>query len=139
MINQQQAISSKVFLILSLLFLPILYFSGVTNNAIGSAIYVYFLFAVICYQLLHDKHIYQMVRVFGLAPLAFCILITPVYFLNHLYHGTLLKNAYTIADVFNAWFDIMLQVIAIGYLHILAILMLFVMFYLFGGIRRDQS
>ena len=137
--NNQHSVTSKVFLILSLLLLPILFFSGVTHKPIGSAIYVYFVFAIICYQLLHDKHIYQMVRVFGLAPLAFCILMTPVYFLNHLYHGTLLENAYTISDVFNAWFDVMLQVIAIGYLHILAILMLFVMFYLFGGIRRNQS
>lgn len=137
--NNQHSITSKVFLILSLLLLPILYFSGMTYKEIGSSIYVYFVFAVIGYQLLHDKHIYQMVRVFGLAPLAFCILMTPVYFLNHLYHGTLLENAHSIGQVFDAWFDVMLRIIAIGYLHVLAILMLFVMFYLFGGIRRNQS
>lgn len=134
--NTRYHTSSKVFLILSLLLVPLLYFSGLTNKAIGPTIYVYFGFALLCYKLLHDKHIYQMIRVFGLAPIAFCVLMTPVYFINHLVRGTLWENAYTLLQVISAWFDVMLQILAIGYLHIFAILMLFVFFYLFGGIRR---
>ncbi len=137
MTDKQQHTSSKVFLILSLLLLPLLYFTGMTVSAIGSAIYVYLGFSIVCYLLLRDKHIFQMLRIFGLTPILFCIIMTPIYFLNHLYYGTLLENAYTITDVFNAWFNVMLQILAIGYMHVFAILMLFAGFYLFAGIRRQ--
>ena len=131
--------TSRVFLIISLLLLPAFYFSGVTYQAIGSSIYVYLLFALFCYQVLRDKHIFQMIRVFGLAPIAFAILMTPIYFLNHLYHGTLFENAFTVAHVISAWFDVMLKVLAIGYLHVLGILLIFVLFFLFAGVRRHQQ
>ncbi|VAW70859.1 hypothetical protein MNBD_GAMMA12-324 [hydrothermal vent metagenome] len=137
MTDKQQHSSSKVFLILSLLLVPLLYFTGMTVSAIGPAIYVYLAFAIVCYPLLHDKHMFQMLRFFGLSPIAFCIIMTPIYFLNHLYHGTLGANAHTFFQKLSAWFDVMLLILAIGYMHIFAILMLFVGFYLFGGVRRQ--
>jgi len=132
----QHHTSSNVFLVLSLLLVPIFYFTEMTNDAIGPVIYVYIGFALLCYKALHNKHIFQMIRVIGLSPLAFCIIMTPIYFIYHLYYGTLLENSYTIGHVISAWFNVMLQIIAIGYLHVFAILMLFVGFYLFSDARR---
>ena len=134
--STQAQTATKVFLIISLLLVPILYYTGLTKVAIGPVIYIYFIFAFISYQFLNGKHIFEMIKAFGLAPLTFCILLTPIYFANHLLQGTLLENAYTIGDVLVAWFNVMLETIAIGYLHVLVILMLFVVFYLFGGVKR---
>ncbi len=139
MTNTTHHTGAKVFLLLSLLLLPLLYFTGMTDKAIGPTIYVYFGFAFLCYKVLHDKHIYQMIRIIGLSPIAFAIVMTPIYFIYHLYYGTLLENAYTIGHVLSAWFDVMLAILAIGYLHVFAILMLFVGFYLFTGVRHNPS
>jgi len=138
--NTQNHTNSNLFLVVSLMLVPALYFGGYTNNYIGPTIYVYFAFAFICYKALKNKPVFQMIKVFSLTPFVFCIIMTPLYFLNLLYkHGTIFENAFTLGHVFSAWFDQMLGIIAIGYLHLLAILMLFVVFYLFGGARHEGS